>query len=265
MSDVWNFRSNTPDRWIYNDVVRRNEYRLPDRFTASDVVIDVGAHIGTFAYAAVERGCRRVFSFEPDGENCRYATTHLQQYIDSGWVHLAQKAVWRSDENDDQLRFDGYHELDVSLTGVTGISNTGSGSVLWGKGDAVPKIALDQVIDEITANGAQRIRLLKLDCEGSEWPILLTSRRLHLVDEIVGEFHEIGGPFVEIKEDRPPNPIVFQTDSVTGFVLDELVRSLTEAGFEVTHHRHFRPDGRPEGLGLFFAVRESVARQQPGY
>lgn len=255
MSDVWKFRSGTPDRWIYNDVVRRNEYRLPDRFTDSDIVIDVGAHIGTFGFAAVERGCRRVFCFEPDPENCRLASTHLQPYIEAGWVHLAQKAVWRSDENDDQLRIDGYHEFDVSLTGQKGIFNTGSGSVLWGNGDLVPKIALDDVIDEAMAGGTQRIRLLKLDCEGSEWPILLTSRRLHLIDEIVGEFHEIGGPFVEITEERPPTPIVFQTERVKGFVLDELVRWLTEAGFEVTHHRHYRPDGSLEGLGLFFAAR----------
>ena len=29
-----------------------------------------------------------------------------------------------------------------------------------------------------------------MDCEGSEFPILLTSRMLHLIDNIRGEFHE---------------------------------------------------------------------------
>jgi FkbM family methyltransferase len=257
MSDVWNFRRGTPDRWIFNDVVGRNEYRLPDHFSPSDVVIDVGAHIGTFAYAAVERDCRHVYCFEPDRDNCRCATTHLQPYIDAGWVTLSQQAVWRSDPNSDELRFDGYQPFPASFYGMDGFVNTGGGSVLWSNGEAVPKIALDQVIDDLTANGERRIRLLKLDCEGAEWPILLTSQRLHLVDEIAGEFHEVGGPYFEIHEDRPPSPLVFQTDCVTGFVLDELVRWLTEAGFHVTHHRHNRPDGKPEGLGLFFATRSS--------
>ena len=106
------------------------------------------------------------------------------------------------------------------------------------------------------------MRLLKLDCEGAEWPILLTSRRLHLIDEIVGEFHEIGGPFLEIGEDRPPAPHVFHSDRVAGFTIEELVRCLRDAGFGVTWRRHQRPDGALEGLGLFFATRDGSAGRQ---
>jgi FkbM family methyltransferase len=255
MSDAWTFRPDTMDRWIFDGVVRHNEYNLPDRFKPSDIIIDVGAHIGTFAYAVFERGCRHVYSFEPDAENCRMAGHHLSQYIDAGWLRLSQKAVWRSDANDDELRLDGYQKFPASFPGMEGILNTGSGSVLWKNGGAVDKIALDDVIDEATANGTRRIRLLKLDCEGAEWPILLTSRRLDLIDEITGEYHEIGGSYPEIGEDRPAAPLVFQSDRVTGFTRDELERVLTEAGFEVDHTRHRRPGGVPEGLGMFFAKR----------
>jgi FkbM family methyltransferase len=255
MSDVWTFRPNTMDRWIFDGVVRHNEYQLPDRFTPLDTVIDVGAHIGTFAYAVIDRGCRHVYSFEPDAENCRMAENHLSQYIDAGWLRVTQKAVWRSDTNDDELRLDGYQKFPESFPGMEGILNTGSGSVLWRNGDAVAKIALDDAIDEITANGKRRIRLLKLDCEGAEWPILLTSRRLDLIDEIAGEFHEIGGSYPEIHENRPEAPLVFQSDRVTGFRIEELARVLTEAGFDVTHFRHRRPGGVMEGLGMFFAKR----------
>jgi 16S rRNA A1518/A1519 N6-dimethyltransferase RsmA/KsgA/DIM1 with predicted DNA glycosylase/AP lyase activity len=108
MSDVWTFRPGTVDRMIYNGVVGHNEYQLPARFTPSDVVIDVGAHIGSFAHAVVQRGCRQVRCFEPDDDNCRSAAAHLRNYIDAGWVRLSRTAVWRSDANDDQLRFDGY-------------------------------------------------------------------------------------------------------------------------------------------------------------
>jgi FkbM family methyltransferase len=254
MSVEWTFRSGTVDRMIFNGVVGHNEYQLPDRFSPSDVVIDVGAHIGSFAYAAIERGCRHVYSFEPDRDNSRCADTHLREYIDQGWVRLSPNAVWRSDANDDQLRFDGYQMFPASFAGMEGIVNTGNGSVLWGTGDAVAKIALDDVIDEITADGG-RVRLLKLDCEGAEWPILLTSRRLHLVDQIAGEFHEIGGPYLEIGEERPATPLVFQSERVSAFTIEELARVLTEEGFTVTHRRHRRPDGALEGLGMFFATR----------
>jgi FkbM family methyltransferase len=253
----WNFRRGTLDRIIFDGVVVFNEYRLPACFASTDIVIDVGAHIGSFAYAVVTRGGEHVYSLEPDRANCMCLRENLKPSIENGSVQLIERAVWRSDPNDDELRFDGYHPFPRSFTGMEGILNTGNGSVIWGAGDPVEKVALDDVIDLATSHGGRRVRLLKLDCEGAEWPALLTSRRLHLVDEIVGEFHEIGGPFLEISEDRPASAPVFQTDRVARFTIDELARSLGEAGFEVTSSRHLRPNGAVEGLGLFFARRTS--------
>jgi FkbM family methyltransferase len=251
----WSFRRGTLDHAIFNGVVELNEYRLPACFASTDIVIDVGAHIGSFAYAVVTRGGEHVYSLEPDRANCACLRENLKPYIEKGYVQLIERAVWRSDPNDDELRFDGYHPFPRSFAGMEGILNTGSGSVIWGAGDPVEKISLDDVIDLATSHGERRVRLLKLDCEGAEWPALLTSRRLHLIDEIVGEFHEIGGLFLEISEDRSPTSPVFQTDRIARFTIDELVRSLEAAGFQVTHRRHRRPDGAVEGLGLFFADR----------
>ena len=237
-----------------------NEYRLPDRFASGDIVIDVGAHIGSFAYAVVLRGARRVCSIEPDHANCTLAAEHLRPYIERGYVKLMQRAVWRSDPNNDELRFDGYQAFPRSYAGMEGIINTGGGSVAWGVGEPVVKIAFDDVVDMTTNGGERRVRLLKLDCEGAEWPILLTSRRLHLVDEIVGEFHEVGGQFLEISEDRPSKAHVFQSERVARFTIDELVGCLRGVGFDVTYRRHRRPNGAVEGLGLFFARREATRR-----
>ena len=49
----------------------------------------------------------------------------------------------------------------------------------------VEPVPFDKVIEAVSQQGMRRISLLKLDCEGSEYPILLTSSRLDLVDEIV--------------------------------------------------------------------------------
>lgn len=258
MAGSWQFRRGTLDRMIFNDVVSGNEYQLPDRFAASDIVIDGGAHIGCFAHAVAMRGGETVHSIEPDPANCAIAAEHLRTYIDKGFVRLMQGALWRSDPNDDELRFDGYHAFPRSYSGMEGIVNTGNGSVVWGVGEPVAKIAFDELVDAITGHGERRVRLLKLDCEGAEWPIVLTSRRLHLLDEICGEFHEIGGPFLEISEDRPSKQPIFCTGRLAKYTIDELVRVLNEAGFAVTWRRHRRPSGALEGLGLFFAKRPAA-------
>ena len=90
--------------------------------------------------------------------------------------------------------------------------------------------------------------------------ILLTSQRLGLIDEICGEFHEIGGEYLEISEDRTEKQPVFSFESIEKFTIDVLVKHLTDGGFTVTWHRHKRPTGALEGLGLFFATRGTAAR-----
>ena len=242
-------------------MVAHNEYRLPERFEPADVIVDVGAHIGSFTYAVARRGGQRVWSIEPDRTNVALAAEHLNPYLERGCVRLIHAAVWRSDPNDDELRFDGYHPLPESYPGLAGVVNTRGGSVVWGLGEPVARIAFDNVVDLATDRGERRVRLVKLDCEGAEWPIVLTSRRLHLIDEIVGEFHELGGPLPEIGENRPSNAPVFHSDRVAGFTIEELARFLRDAGFGVTYSRHVRPDGALEGLGLFSATREDGTRR----
>ena len=108
-----------------------------------------------------------------------------------------------------------------------------------------------------TNHGEKHVRLLKMDCVGEEWPILLTSQRLQLIDEICGEFHEIGGEFLEINENRLSQQPVFSLGDCRKFTIDALVEHLEDAGFSVNYRRHKRPTGALEGLGLFFATRES--------
>jgi FkbM family methyltransferase len=258
MTEAWRFRDGTLDRTIFNIVVLFNEYRLPDSFAAGDIVIDIGAHIGSFAHAVLSRGCENVTCIEADDKNFEIAAQNLASSIESRHVKLVRGAAWRSDGNTDQLRFDGYHAFTESYPGLEGIVNTGNGSVVWGSGEPVAKIAFDEIVDRVTNHGEHRVRLLKLDCEGAEWPILLTSQRLGLIDEICGEFHEIGGQFPEIGEDRPVQQPVFSFAKVQKFTIEVLVDHLTDAGFGVTWHRDRRPAGSLGGRGLFFATREAV-------
>ena len=72
----------------------------------------------------------------------------------------------------------------------------------------------------MTTRSGKPVGLLKLDCEGSEWPILATSRLLHKVERIAGEFHFFGHQLPEVA-DLPP------------FTLPGLTGLLQHAGFNV--------------------------------
>jgi hypothetical protein len=130
-------------------------------------------------------------------------------------------------------------------------ARTGCGHVLdTGRGQSVRAEPLDDVIRAI-ARGGRRIDLLKIDCEGSEYPILLTSRRLHRVDRIIGEFHNFASgtpewhPFSSIPERaRVPGYDRF-TDA-------ELIPFLARRGYDLTVRRH---ETIPHLQGVFDAVR----------
>lgn len=235
------------DRFIRQMVFARNEYRLPAHLSADSLVLDIGAHIGSFTEAALSRGAGHVYAVEANLENYQIAAANLCTYREQGRVQLQHQAVWRSDTNKDVL----YEEPYPLLEGTT-LANTGGAGVIWTEtGRTVPKIGFDELVTEVTENGRKRIALMKIDCEGSEWPILLTSKCLHLIDEICGEFHEIGGCYDDL---TPP----FLIDGYNKFTVDELSDFLERQGFQVETSRSEKPASKR--LGLFFAKRHGAKR-----
>lgn len=234
------FRPQTLDFAIFSMVYFNNEYQLPARFITDDIIIDVGAHIGSFAFASLVRGAQHVISVEAHPENAQLAHHHLSDYIENGRLDLRWGAVWRSDHHNDSLYYGDYPIIadDVSNTGNVAVQTADNGQ-------STPIVALDDLISE------QAIRLLKLDCEGAEFPILLTSNRLHQVDEIVGEFHEFGGDFDQCR----PN---FRLLDHERFTIELLLAQLQSQGFTTEFRRHHQyADGEwtPIRLGYFRAKR----------
>jgi FkbM family methyltransferase len=230
-------RPNTVDERAWREIYVRNDYFLPNRFGSDDVVIDIGAHIGSFTLAALERGAGSIWSFEADSANYSLALLNLRDF--SSRVHLINAAVWRSDCPSVEVYFSGYEH---KKTGE--LVNTGGGDVLFASsGIAVPAIAFDDAIRLASEEGARRIRLIKLDCEGSEFPILLTSRRLDLVDEIVGEYHQVkAADWSSLRADS-------RVETLSEYRAQNLCEHLEDHGF-VTRI------GRCKGtLGLFMAWR----------
>jgi len=228
------FRPGTLDEHVYREVCEGNEYRLPAAFLPDDVIVDVGMHIGSFCHAVLTRGATRVHGYEADASNFACASRHLRPF--AGRVTPNHKAVWRSDQPATTLK------LFADRAGV----NTGAGNVVWGVGDqAVEAIPFDDIIRAVTDGGRGRVRLLKIDCEGAEFPILLTSRTLHLIDEVVGEYHEFHGD-----HDEYPMPEASRIAGFDRFTIDELGAALRAAGLEVTSTRI-----GDTNMGMFFASR----------
>ncbi len=227
-------RDNTNDDHIWLNIVDRNhnEYRLPKRMDGY-VVIDVGAHIGAFSYACIERGAQKVYAFEPNLSSFSLLTENLSRYVESNRAYIERAAVWRSDEPMiDILYLSRMTEIDERI-------NSGSPSVIKGEpAERVPAISLDSILDWIQSRDNPKKVLLKLDCEGSEWPILFTSSLLEaVVDEIVGEYHAFELPF--------------ELHGKTKYDIGDLISFLDKKGYSVDAFVH---EGQ-NVLGMFFAKR----------
>jgi hypothetical protein len=118
-------------------------------------------------------------------------------------------------------------------------------------------VAFDDIVNRVTDQGRQRVKLVKIDAEGSEFPILFTARTLHLVDSLVGEYHCYGenypfGPGEDHFFHKIPEHARVQGHDC--FTHDELAVFLRQAGFDVT----LVPNPRLlTTAGWFFATRVS--------
>jgi FkbM family methyltransferase len=240
------FRRGTYDSRIWSWV--HHEYpTVPLSFAPGEVFIDVGCHTGAACELAAYRGAT-VVGYEANRENYWFALLNLRDFRS---VTLHQAAIWRSDTGGGRP---------LLFTPSADTENTGGGSVMFSCSEdhwsarpseepeppsgvgtlsshSVDAIALDDVL---TACGPTRV--LKLDAEGSEFPILLTASRLDLVDAVVGEYHEFSDEAMA----------ALAPDSVVGterYTLDLLCRCLAAAGFEVQSI----PDRH--GRGFFAAAR----------
>jgi FkbM family methyltransferase len=225
-------RQGTNDELIYTNVATRNEYRIPADL-AGAVVVDIGMHVGAFSHLALTRGAAELHGFEAEASNYACAVDNLAPF--AGRVHLHQRAVWRSDITVPALPF--WRSTDRA--------NAGGGTLIWDTdGPLVEVVPFDEVIEAISHNGERRIDLLKIDCEGAEFPILLTSRRLDRIDRIVGEYHEL-------RAELPPH---VRIPGCEQFTVEILSAHLRRSGFHVT----LEPQATATfgALGLFFAERE---------
>ena len=163
-----------------------NEYLLRDLHDIKGWAIDVGAHIGSVAVAlAVDYPELRVLAVEALSENCEMIRANVElngltnvEVIEAAASDVARGHVgiaygWTEADNmtDDYIQHSRF---------IGGMIDHPSGTMAYPPGVSLGSLMKKYKID--------RVRFLKIDCEGCEWKFL-TSPEIGKVDEIIGEYH----------------------------------------------------------------------------
>ncbi len=169
---------------MFGEVWFDRDYDVPGvPLRPGDIVADVGANQGFFACYAAYRGCR-VVSFEPDADNVGLLRRNL---VTNGFADRATvvEAAVTGDGRDVRLfrtdRLGG--GMNTTMAGFArNLGFAESDSVL------VKGVSL---ADTLRSEGVERLRLCKMDCEGSELQIVesLTVEDARRIDAFALEFH----------------------------------------------------------------------------
>lgn len=171
------------DADVINEVMCHDGYMtktLPTTGAAGELIIDIGAHIGTFPWMWRCRNCyANIVCVEanPDNLEC------LKANVDDFATVLHAACTYEKD-----FQF-------VNSICENGLAT--GGSYLAPKGEAVkgeyrletrtiPTITLEEIVSMV---GAKKIHILKLDCEGSEFSILANTTLLPQTKYVIGEYH----------------------------------------------------------------------------
>lgn len=127
-----------------------------------DIVVDVGAHLGTFTRIALQHGARRVIAIEPDPVNAACFARTFASEIAGGRVTLVVAAAWHSA---------GSLTFEVGNASQTGrVADSGSSRAV-----KVRAVTLDDLVEELKPG---RVDFIKMDIEGAERHALAGARRL---------------------------------------------------------------------------------------
>jgi len=155
--------------WLIEEYKSKN-FEIKD----TDVIIDVGGHIGLFSLYA-SQFCKNglIYSFEPVPENYNLLIDNIQSN-DLNQIKSFNLAVSNSNSNvklylnDDEAGHSMFSKSSKTIT--------------------VDSISLQQIFDD---NNIENCNFLKLDCEGTEYEILqnLPLSYFNKIEKIVIEYH----------------------------------------------------------------------------
>ncbi len=214
------------DQYVYNEIHGQEDaYRLRTilPYLVGRDVVEVGAHKGYFTLMAAALALR-VVAFEPDAENHAFLSANVALNMVGDRVTVLNQAV--SAEEGDKT---------FSVSTVTAARHTFYASDFSGPGvqKTVACTTLEAVLRD---HQIERVGLLKMDCEGSEYDILLNTPPavFERIDSIALEIHESAG---------------------IGHKKEELIAHLENMGYVAEIYDHRTMDPGPIHLWMGWFVR----------
>jgi FkbM family methyltransferase len=163
-------------RIAFKDIFLDDVYGLRQLRGSLQTIVDIGAHVGFFSlYARSLFPGATIHAYEPNPD----LTKHLAQNAAVGKFRVFSEAV-------------GARSSTVRLSRERDSVFTKTVEDPQG---AVPQVSIEQAIERLGGH----VDVLKLDCEGCEWPILQTTDYLHSVRFLTMEYH--------LSENRPLNEL----------------------------------------------------------
>lgn len=214
---------------VFWHVFVRNCYRLPKdcRF-----IVDAGANVGIFAVWAAKRcpGCQ-IVSLEPCTQTCALLEKNIRSTGLSDRVQVLQLGL-AAQSGEREFRMEG--------------PSPNRGLVLTSSPDQpasshVAKIQCTTLAEFAEQHCPRTVDFLKMDIEGSEWEVLLSSdratlRRFRLMQV---EYHEV--------------------NATLGYSPEKLIRHMESAGHHLIHREE---DAEHTGMAVFQLDASIAAPQQ---
>ena len=175
-------------RIVADEINNTKEYNFKKlNFKEGDVVVDIGGNIGMVSiYLAKKFPFLKIYAYEPVKQNYESFLHNIKlNNIPDGTISVENKAVTS----------DG-RSINMSLNRM----NSGSAYVSQdtdtakqGKNSGIKSTTIDKIFKK---HNIKELKLLKIDCEGSEYEILQNAdvNLLKQIKSLRGEFHQSGKP-----------------------------------------------------------------------
>lgn len=195
------FESIEPFIWVVDEIYFQRAYTpAPLKIEVTDVVVDIGAHIGVFTVFAASKTCNTVYAFEPSPDNFESLKRNTSA---NGLNNVIPYRFAVSDRNglaafllssvtSTRHRLSECSILDTIEKNQTSLEHLQFNNSKLGELEdsfEVPTTTLPDIMD---SNSIEQIDFLKMDCEGSEGLILTSTPESYLkrVRKIAMEFHD---------------------------------------------------------------------------
>lgn len=173
-------------RSVLAELYGRDEYHLAElrpRRQGAPTVIDIGAHVGIFAIELCERfPGARVWSFEPSPVTFAYLLANVQ---DNGLTDAVQVFNLAVSSREGALTFFEDERGSAANTAFPELLRPGQRRIE----------VRTRPFSSIIAGAGEHIDLVKIDCEGGEYAIVIDSadRTWDAVDNVALEYHPVDG------------------------------------------------------------------------